>query len=126
MASASSQHVARGMIAQPCHEELRGVFPCSTESAHLYVSRIYRQYYCFNMPLYISTNRQGSRNLINQAEVNDKMMRKMPAAAHELREPAAGGFIREITAWVAQRLSPASSLTNRGKQACCDDVGRGS
>jgi len=53
----------------------------------------------------VSTDPQGSRELVIQAKVSDKTMREVPGAAHDLlHEPEAGELIREIAAWVTKRL----------------------
>ncbi len=52
-----------------------------------------------------STDPQGSRELVGQANVLDKTMREVPSAAHDLlHEPEAKELVAEVVAWVTQRL----------------------
>jgi acylglycerol lipase len=53
----------------------------------------------------LSTDPQGSRDLVERAAARDKTMRQVPAAAHDLlHEPEAPDLVSEIVAWVTQRL----------------------
>jgi len=52
-----------------------------------------------------STDPQGSRDLVERAGVKDKSLRLVPEAAHDLlHEPEAPILIKEIVAWIADRL----------------------